>query len=180
MHKEIARARREAGMTQAEVAKQLHISLRLYQSIEYGEQLNPEQALKLSRILHAPALTMAYCRRHCPIGMESGYEVLNSVDLAPMAVLTKYCQESEEASIAVTKLQRLLLNKSSAADCTPAELEEIADCVDELLDESHTIAMALLPLSRFVDMAEVRRKHYDKCLERGYHDTTKPALIKAG
>jgi hypothetical protein len=123
---------------------------------------------------------MTYCRQNCPIGRISGHVLLNNVDLAPLAILTKYCQESEEASIAVTKLQRLLLNKSGAKDCTPAELDLIADCADELLDEAHTIALALLQLAKFVDMARVYSAHYDKCLQRGYHDTRKPALIKAG
>lgn len=180
MHKEIAQARKDAGLSQMEVAKRLHISLRFYQGIEYGDHLNPDQAMQLSRVLNAPALTMTYCKQNCPIGRVSSYEVLNNVDLAPLAVLTKYRQESEEASIAVNKLQILLLNKRSAADCTPAELDQIADCADELLDEAHTIALALLQLSRFVDMPKVYSDHHNKCLSRGYHDTRKPALIKAG
>lgn len=174
-------ARKEAGMTQIELAKKLHVSLRTYQDFESGQrQLNPAQALQLSRILHAPGLTMAFCRQSCAIGQEYGYNVLNNVDLSPMAVMTKFVDEAEEALAAVGKLKRLILNKKSFQDCSPAELAEIEASIGEIHDVIHNGKLALLALSKFVTDAQSSCRHHDKCLARGYHDTTKPALIKAG
>lgn len=180
MHKAIATARRAAGLTQAEVAKQIHISLRLYQGIEYGEQLTPDLVLRLSRILEAPGITMAYCRGNCPIGQVNCYEPLNCVDLSPIAILAKYRQEEKEASLAVDDLFNLLLNKTSSADCTQSELVEIKERAREMLDVEHVITLLKLRLWQFLNVAELMQEHHDKCLQRGYHDTRKPALIKAG
>ena len=180
MHKEIAAARREAGITQAEIAKRLHISLRLYQSIEYGEQLTADTALRLSRILRAPGITMSYCRGKCPIGQCLSYELLNNVDLSPVTILAKYKQEEQEAGEAVEALIGFLLNKSGAADCTDEELVAIKTKAGEMLDVEHVIELLKLRLWDFVDVESLMRTHHEKCLQRGYYDTEKPALIKAG
>lgn len=175
MHREIASARKAARLSQAEVAKQLHIALRKYQGIEYGSSLAPDIAQQLSKILRTPELTMIYCRQ-CPIGKSTGYKLLNKVDLSPITILAKYRKEAHEAHQAVEDLFDLLLNKKGAEDCTEVELAEIRSNAKELLDVEHVIRLLRMRLWAFVDMAELMREHHDKCLERGYYCNKKPAL----
>ena len=110
----IQQARKRAGMTQEQTAKAMFVGLRQYQRFEYGEQeMTPDEALRLSKILDFPTFTMAYCRRACTIGKRYCFELLNNVDLSPTGVLTKYRQEEREANEALQHLSEILLNVSS-------------------------------------------------------------------
>lgn len=176
MHSCIAAARKEAGYSQPELARKMHLSLRAYQYLEYGQRaMTPEQALQLARILNRPELTMVYCRQ-CPIGEATGYTLLNNVDLSPVSILAKYRKEAHEAHQAVEDLFDLLLNKAGAEDCSEGELAAIKRNAKELLDVEHVIRLLRVRLWRFVDMAELMREHHDKCLQRGYYCYRKPAL----
>lgn len=173
-------ARREAGFTQAELARKMHMSLRAYQNMAYGEGITPDQAMQLSQILNAPALTMVYCRRECSIGRHFCYEILNNVDLSPVAILAKYRQEEKEAHEAFENLLDLLINKSGSEDCTPGQLDEIWRWSLEMLDLEHVIETLKLRLWNFIDVGALVREHNHKCLSKGYYDEKKPDLFKAG
>lgn len=180
MHALIATSRRDAGYSQQEVAQKMHLSIRAYQYLESGErELTPDQALQVSRILNQPALTMVYCRRDCAIGRAYCYDVLNNVDLSPIAILAKYRQEAREAKDALEKLSELFLNKSSGHDCTEGEMAEIRRQAHELLDLEHVIETLKLRLWDFLDVSELVQEHNQKCYDRRYYCTQKPAL-KAG
>lgn len=180
MHTLIAAARRDAGLSQSEIARRMHLSVRALQYLESGErELTPEQAMRLSRILNQPALTMIYCRKNCPVGREYCYDILNNVDLSPMAILAKYRQEAREAQEALDKLSELMLNKQSALDCSPAEMTEIRRWAHELLDLEHVIETLKLQLWQFFDVGALVREHNQKCLDKQYYTNKKPAL-KAG
>lgn len=180
MHTLIATARRDAGYSQPEVARKMHLSLRAFQYLESGErELTSEQALKLSRILKQPALTMVYCRQSCAVGREYCYDILNNVDLSPMAILAKYRQEAREAQEALDNLTELMLNKRSAQDCTETEMSEIRRWTHELLDLEHVIETLKLRLWDFIDVSALIREHNQKCMDKRYYCTKKPAL-KAG
>lgn len=173
----ISQARRQMGITQKKLAKQMHVSLRSYQLLESGQQaLSANQVLRLARTLNAPRLTMIYCREKCPIGQAYSYELLNNVDLSPTAILVKYRQEAREANDALEKLSDLMLNKRTAQDYNDAEMAEIRRQAHELLDLEHVIETLKLQLWKFLDMGELVREHNQKCLDRHYY---KPAL-KAG
>ena len=176
----IADARKEAGLTQVELAKQMHMSLRSYQQLESGQrQLIASLALRLAQILRAPGLTMIYCRRSCPIGQAYCYDILNNVDLSPIAILAKYRQEAGEAQEALGNLTELLLNKTGAKDCSQQELAEIRRWAHELLDLEHVIETLKLRLWDFLNVGDLVKEHNQKCFDRQYYCDKKPAL-KAG
>jgi len=178
MHSCIADARKEAGYSQPELARKMHLSVRAYQYLEYGQrEMTPEQALQLSRILNRPELTMVYCRKNCAIGRAFCYDILNNVDLSPMAILAKYWQEAKEAQEALDNLTELMLNKAGAQDCTQAELAGIRRWAHELLDLEHVIETLKLRLWDFLDVGELVREHNQKCVERRYYCSKKPALM---
>lgn len=180
MHTLIAEARRDAGYSQPELARKMHLSVRAYQYLEYGErELTPEQAMHLSRILNRPELTMICCRKNCPIGQTYCYDILNNVDLSPMAILAKYRQEAKEAQEALDKLCELMINKLSASDCTSGEMAHIRHNAHELLDLEHVIETLKLRLWDFLDVGELVQEHNQKCYDRRYYCNNKPAL-KAG
>lgn len=176
----IAENRKDLGITQADLAKRMHMSLRSYQAIEYGGPMTPDQALQLSQLLNLPGLTMVYCRRECAIGREYCYEVLNNVDLSPMAILMKYRQEEQEAHEALNRMSELMLNKRSGHDCTPEELKELWRWALEMLDLEHVIETLKLKLWDFIDVSALVREHNQKCLDKRYVCKQKPDLVKAG
>lgn len=177
MQTTILSARRKLGITQAELAGRMHMSLRSYQLLETGQQaLSADRALRLARILNTPGLTMIYCREGCPIGRAYGYELLNNVDLSPMAILAKYRQEAREADSALELLSDLMLNKRTAQDYNDAEMAEISRQAHELLDLEHVIETLKVQLWNYLDVGELVREHNQKCHDRHYY---KPAL-KAG
>ncbi len=181
MQELIQKARKAAGLTQEQVAKKMFMAKRAYQALEYGEKdMTPDEALKLSMVFNCPALTMVYCRKKCAVGRRYCYDVLNNVDLNPMAILAKYRQEEREANEALERLAELMLNKRCEKDCTDAELQEIWRWSLEMLDLEHVIETLKLRLWDFLDVAALVREHNLKCLEMRYVDTRKPELDLAG
>lgn len=181
MHTLLAVARKEAGYTQSELARKMHMSYRSYQNLEYGDQrVTPEQAVKLSQLLGAPGLTQVYCRRECAIGQNYCYEVLNNVDLSPMAILAKYRQEEQEAHEALENMSLLMINKATGADCSKEELAELHRWALELLDLEHVIETLKLRLWNFLDVGKLIAEHNRKCSEKKYFCKDKPDIVKAG
>lgn len=181
MHELIKGARERVGLTQAMVARALHMSISNYQRYENDAlPLNTELVVKLSKILDCPTLTMVWCRKGCDIGMLYCYEILNNVDLSPMAILTKYRQEEREAHEALENMALLFLNKKGAADCSDTELRELYHWSLEMLDLEHVIETLKLRLWDFLDVAELILEHNRKCLDKHYVDTKKPDLVLAG
>jgi len=178
----IQQARKKTGKTQEQLSREMHLgSVRQYQRLEYGEQeMTPEQAVRLAKILDCHALTMIYCRKHCAVGQRYYYDILNNVDLSPIAILTKYRQEEKEAHEALESLTEIMLNKHGAQDCTEEELKELWRWALEMLDLEHVIETLKLRLWDFVDVADLIREHNLKCLEKRYVDTEKPDLQLAG
>lgn len=177
--KEIIRqARKRAELTQEQTAKKMFMGLRQYQRLEYGEQeMSPEEAVRLAKVLNCHALTMVYCRKHCAVGKRYCYDVLNNVDLSPMAILTKYRQEEREANEALEQLAEIMLNKRGAENCSELELKELWRWSLEMLDVEHVIETLKLRLWEFLDVAALVREHNLKCLEKRYVDEKKPGLV---
>lgn len=181
MQELIQKARKSAGLTQEQAAKKMFMAKRAYQYLEYGERdMSPDEVLKLSRVLNCPQLTAVYCRKNCAVGKRYCYDVLNNVDLSPMAILAKYRQEEREANEALERLAELMLNKRCEKDCTKEELQEIWRWSLEMLDLEHVIETLKLRLWDFLDVAALVREHNLKCLEMRYVDTRKPELDLAG
>lgn len=176
----IHQARTAKGMTQEEVARRLYVTKRTYQNIEYGQDIDPQTAVRLAEVLDCPALTMVYCRKGCAIGKKYCFEVLNNVDLSPMAILAKYRQEEHEAHEALEHMMVLMLNKRGAGDCTEAELAELQRWALEMLDLEHVIETLKLRLWEFIDVAKLIKTHNEKCLEKRYVDPKQPDLKLAG
>ena len=177
----IQQARKKASLTQEQTARQMFMATRQYQRIEYGEQeMTPEQALRLADIFSCHALTMIYCRKHCAIGKKYCFELLNNVDLSPMAILSKYRQEEREAHEALERLAELMLNKHGRDDCSEGELRELHRWALEMLDLEHVIETLKLRLWDFLDVGELVKEHNRKCLEKRYVDNKKPELQLAG
>lgn len=177
----IKQARLAKGLTQEQIAKGMYMTVRNYQSIEYGNhQMNPEQAVRLGDVLECPQITMAYCRRECEVGRKYCYDLLNNVDLSPMAILTKYRMEDHEAHEALEHMMVLMLNKRGREDCSEAELAELWRWSLEMLDLEHVIETLKLRLWDFLDVAKLIRDHNLKCLEKHYVDPKQPELKLAG
>lgn len=177
----IQAARKRAGLTQEQASRKMFMGLRQYQRLEYGEQeMSPEEAVRLAKVLNCHALTMVYCRKRCAVGKRYCYEVLNNVDLSPTAILTKYRQEAREAAEALEKMADIFLNKRDSQDCTEKELQELWRWALEMLDVEHVIETLKLRLWDFLDVAALVRDHNLKCLEKRYVDTKKPELSLVG
>lgn len=174
-------ARKRAGLTQEQAAKKMFMTKRSYQAIEYEEkEMSPDEVLRLSKVLNCPALTMVYCRKKCAVGKRYCYDVLNNVDLSPIAILAKMRQEKQEAAEALEKMAEIMLNKRSAEDCSELELKELHRWSLEMLDVEHVIETLKLRLWDFMDVSELVRDHNLKCLEKHYVDKEKPELQLAG
>lgn len=181
MQEIIQKARKRGGLTQEQAAKKMFMTKRSYQAIEYEErEMSPEEVLRLSKVLNCPQLTMVYCKKKCAIGRRYCYSVLNNVDLSPVAILTKYRQESGEALEALDKLAEIMLNKRDKNDCTKEELKQIWRWALEMLDEEHVIETFKMQLWKFIDVTALIREHEIKCLEKRYVDEKKPELQLAG
>ena len=181
MREIIESARTRMKFPQKYVAGKMFLSIRQYQRLVNGEKtMSPEDALRLADILQCQPITMVYCRKKCPIGQRYCYDLLNNVDLSPMAILSKYRIEEKEASIALDALVELFINKAGKDDCKEEELCQIRKWALELLDLEHVIETLKMRLWDFVNVEELIREHNLKCLEKRYVDTQKPELHLAG
>lgn len=173
----IQQARKRAGKTQEQTSRAMFMGLRQYQRLEYGEQdMTPDEALKLSKVLDCPTLTMVYCKKSCSIGKRYCFDLLNNVDLSPTAILTKYRQEEREANEALEHLSEIMLNKTNREDCTDEELKLLWRWALEMLDLEHVIETLKMQLWDFLDVAALIREHNMKCHDKRYVDREKPDL----
>ncbi|AKL94992.1 putative transcription factor [Clostridium aceticum] len=162
-------AREKAGLTREQAAEYLPICERTIAKIEHGEMTPlPAVADKMNDVYGVRHLSMWYCKEECPIGKKYCYEILNNVDLSPMAILTKYRQEAKEAQEGLDRLTELMLNKKGEADCTKEELEEIRHWGLELLDLEHVIETFKLRLWDFLNVGELIKQHNEKCIREKY------------
>lgn len=182
MNNLIEDARKRAGLTQEQARRLLFLgTVRQYQRLKDGEiSITPEMAVRIADAFNCPTLTMVYCRQNCEIGRRYAFDILNNVDLSPMAILAKYRQEEREANEALEKLADLMLNKHSKNDCSELELKELWRWSLEMLDVEHVIETLKLRLWDFLDVAALVRNHNLKCLEKRYVDEKKPELSLAG
>lgn len=177
MRELIKGVRERAGLTQEAVARALHMSTSNYRRYENGDlPLTTVIVVKLSRLLNAPELTMVWCRKGCDIGRQHCFEILNNVDLSPVAVLTKYRQEEQEAHEALSVMLETVLNKRGAADCTDEEMRRLRQATQEFLDVEHVVETLKLRLCAFLDVQKLVQEHNRKCRARGYYDPKKPDL----
>jgi hypothetical protein len=124
-------------------------------------------------------LTAAYCRYECPIGQKYSYEVLNNVDLSPVAILTKFIDEKQEVDALLNELMVTVLNKNGESDLNLEEKAKLEKATLELLDLEHVIETLKLQLWRFLNIGKLIKKHNEKCKNKGYVDTKKDALSGA-
>lgn len=178
MHELIKGSRERAGLTQERVARALHMSTSNYRRYENGDlPLTTEIVVRLSKLLNAPGLTMVWCRKGCDIGRQHCFELLNNVDLSPVAVLAKYRQEEREAHEALDTMLETVLNKRGAADCTDEELRRLRDAAQEFLDVEHVVETLKLRLWAFLDVQKLVEEHNRKMLDKRYYDPKKSALL---
>lgn len=176
MYKE---ARKRAGLSIEEASFQLHIAPRTLCKYEAGETTPPpEVVLNMGEVYNEPRLTARHCRYKCAIGHRYCYEILDNVDLSPIAILTKFAEEKKEVDQLLGRLLSTVLNKRSRDDLTGDEAKELENDTLELLDLEHVIETMKFALWDFLDIAGLIRKHNDKCIQRGYIKTKKP-LAKA-
>lgn len=162
-------ARESSGLSRARAAEELYICERTLAKIEHGEITPaPEVADRMNEVYGLHHLSMWYCKNECPIGQKYCYEILDNVDLSPMAIFAKYRQESNEAYEALDMLTNLLLNKKDKHNCSEDELNEIRRWGHELLDLEHVIETFKLRLWDFLDVKDLIKEHNEKCFKKGY------------
>ncbi len=181
----IQQARKKKELTQQRVAKQMFLTLRQYQRLEYGEQeMTPEQAVSLAKILNCHAVTMHYCRKHCVIGQRYCYEILNNVDLSPQNILLKLYLVHRDAGEALRRMFRTIVNKQCSEDFTEAEKRSFKLDLHDLLDLEHTIEMLKIELDRrqWFNIPFLISEHNSKCYQQGYvvSDSVKEGPYKYG
>ena len=173
-------ARKQAGLSIEEASFRVHIGQRTLCKYEAGETTPPpDVVLKMSEVYKMPQLTAWYCREECAIGQRYCYELLNNVDLSPVAILTKFMDEKSEIDQLLGRLMAVVLNKKSAADFTEQEMEDFKLAVLELLDLEHVIETLKLQIWKFINVAELVKEHNEKCLRQGYVKKEKAPLAKA-
>lgn len=164
-----AEAREEAGLTQKEAAKRLHICLRSLRAYELWETTpSPDIVLEMSRVYRKPEMTMRYCRKVCAIGNAYSYEVLDAVSTDLAHIVLKLAEEIEEAREMLGKAMRLVINKQTKQDFSDRDWSELRQIVLEFLDVEHSVEVLKVALGRMVDVAEFVKAHNQKCRERGY------------
>lgn len=167
----IQQARKKKELTQQRVAKQMFLTLRQYQRLEYGEQeMTPEQAVSLAKVLQCQAVTMHYCRKRCAIGRRYCYEILNNVDLSPQNILIKLYLVHREAGEALGRMMGTIVNKQHSEDFTEAEKRSFKLDFHDLLDLEHTIEMLKIELDRrqWLNIPILIGEHNSKCYRHGY------------
>ncbi len=181
MREVIKAARKRAGLTQQEVANQLHITREFYNQIE-NEAIEPdfswaERYGRLAEIINEDNLTMVVCAKKCFIGQKYCYTLLNNVDLSPMAALAKMESKDRQFDQAWNQLRDLMLNKRTVSDFNAEELLAVEECFSVLLDMEHIIettkqiaTMMGFRVSRWV------ADHNQKMVRKKYVDPKKPEL----
>lgn len=167
----LQKARKAAGLTQEQAAKQMFMAKRAYQALEYGEKLiTQDEALKLAKVFACPALAMVYCRKGCAIGKVCRYEVLNCVDQSIPGILLKLHQEYREAERALEEMSYLVVNKRFWDDFSEGERGRLEECLHRLLNLEHSIEILKVQLDHlgWLNLWQLIREHNFKCYERGY------------
>ncbi len=173
-------ARKKTGLSIEEAAFQLHIAPRTLCKYESDDPRDPrprpETVLSMGLAYKTPVLTMLYCRHECAIGRRYCFDVLNNIDVSPVAILTKYRHEKREFNEMLERMTEILLNKRGKDDCTEEEIGFLKKAFLEALDVEHVIETLKIRLYDFLDVAELINEHNQKCIDCGYYDPKQPAL----
>lgn len=167
--------RNKANLTIDSASEMLCIAPRTLSAYEAGKiKPSPDMAVSMGEVYGAPQLTAQYCRQECAIGQRYCFDILNNVDLSPVAILTKFIDEKSEIDQMLSRLMTVVLNKRSGADFTEAEMADFKFAVLELLDLEHVIETLKLQIWRFCDVGELVREHNQKCVAQGYYKDKAP------
>lgn len=173
-------ARNEAGMSREAASMALFIGSTSLKDYEHGKTTPPpEVVMRMSQVYKKPEMTAKYCREECPIGQAYCFDILNNVDLSPVAILTKFMDEKAEIDGLLLKLMGIVLNKTCADDFTAEEMAEFKAAVLELLDLEHVIETLKLQVWRFCDVGELVREHNEKCQAQRYYVKDKEPVAQA-
>lgn len=140
-----------------------------------GSEGSPDFALAVAKYRNRSDITLNYCRKQCPIGNVYSHEVLNNIDTHPMAIVAKLEEEIEEATREIGDLKKLVINKKSREDFTPAELVKLENTIQELIHVDHVLEILLHEFGTWVDIAQQIKLHRSKCYEKGYIMTKRNA-----
>ncbi len=173
----LRKARLNAGLSLMQAALALGFSERHLRRLETGTQeIDASTVLRASDLYSAPEITTYYCRRSCAIGERYCYELLNAVDISPVAILAKYRDEMGEVNRLLDDLISAVLNRQNGDQLTAGQRALFERAFQELLDVEHVIEVLKLAASRYVDVPAAIRAHNQKCYDRGY---VKPEMKEA-
>jgi hypothetical protein len=168
-------SRNKADFTLEEAASEISdvlgkdFSHRTLAKYEAGE-ITPRDTMVLAMgdAYHDPRLTALYCKRECAIGRRYCYEILNNVDLSPVATLAKFQEEEREVDALLGRLMHMILNRRSGKDLSAQERPQLEADILDLLDIEHTIETLKLEMWDFLDVADLVKRHNAKCKQKGY------------
>jgi hypothetical protein len=167
-------ARERAKKTRKRACLELGIGMKTLQNYEAGvTTCPPDVAVKMGEAYGDPRLTALYCRRECAIGRRYCYEVLNNVDLSPVATLMKFAEERREVDALLDRLAAAVINRRSRESLSGQEIRQLENDMLEFFDLEHVIETLKLEMWDFLDVAGLVKRHNVKCKERGYVCGTK-------
>ena len=170
-------ARKKAGLSIEEAAFQVSLALpgdrnlapRTLAKYEAGE-ITPDDtmAMAMAEAYGDHNLTALYCKRECAIGRKFCYEVLNNVDLSPVATLAKFAEEKKEVDALLDRLAGIVLNRRGRRSLSDREIGQLENDLLELLDLEHVIETLKLEMWEFVDISDLVQRHNAKCKQKAY------------
>ncbi len=161
--------RKRAKMTQEEAGFLLGRDARTIAAYESEEvPITPAMAVKMAEVYDAPELTAYFCRYQCDIGHRYCYDLLNNVDLNPIAILSKFADEKREIDSLLDGLLGVVINKTGPGDFSQEEMEFFENALSELCDIEHVIETLKIAAWRFLNVGQVIKEHNHKCVQRGY------------
>ncbi len=161
--------RKKAGLTIEDAAYKLNVAPRTLAKYEAGSLKPPDEiVVNMNKLYKCPWLTQYHCRKYCAIGMTYGYEIMNNVNLDLPSILLKLKTELEEATLEVSIMLEIAVNKNSRDDFTEDEWEKFIKAVHEFIDVEHVVETLKIALGHWTDVSEIVRSHNEKLYERGY------------
>lgn len=174
--------REQAGFNHQEpAAVALGISKRQLQRYEAGEKIPEDMLLKMAVVYKAPELILAQIEKS-PIHDQLGEVPLNNVNDETTATLVKYAEELEEGTRIALQMIKVVLNIRHADESIKNSLVPMME--QSIYDIKTALARAEVSVLRVVGVEtgiEARRRHKDKCLQRGYLTKERqPGLMATG
>lgn len=165
----IAEERQAAGKSQEKMAGELHVSRAAYGLYETGQREWPPGVLERTiELIGSPRLRVLACTA-CGTGILAGMPWLDGVDYHPVVQRAVFVAEAEEAQGKLAALR--LVNKLTPGDLDARDRRAVLEAAVEIEDVLVAAVALKCELARRFGtalLAEARRLHNQKLLDRGY------------